>query len=506
MHALRFALWFAVRDLFERAGRGSSLVLLGNVALLVGASLLIFGLADGYQRVEFERFRRDPQALSLWVGDGESQLLTQPNLDRLMAGLAANLPEPGALRGLFPSYKVELEFFQVGPAQALTPPLHGRTLAPGDLFLEVGGDQELQWGTRFTGPADEGLIVTPALLQAVGAGVPPAKLKVLADRGWTLELPVRGVTRGELPLRHQFLVTEAFGRKLRAGEARAEFFDTGPVPAGWKEPEDLDGEQKKALEKILFDRKNNLLRVEVLDVPSGGQRWRLKVQPGKDAHTESEWRKIAADLHALMVRYGGRPGEAFVTQGDMPQAPAAEQPPYELAVVYVRGLADLQPVADVCKAIPLPVNDAIIRRLTDFARHAGAARAALGFLVVVFAVTAFVNVVLIQRLRMRQKRTELGMLKAMGVSPPRLLLVCLTEAALVWLLGTLTGLAVGVPLGYGASWLLAEAPEERWLAFSFPWLLAVLVPLAAAAGCFGSTLWATRTARRSSPLESLAQG
>ena len=77
-----------------------------------------------------------------------------------------------------------------------------------------------------------------------------------------------------------------------------------------------------------------------------------------------------------------------------------------------------------------------------------------------------------------QRRREMGLLRAIGASQTQVVRSVLAEAALMGVIGTLIGLAVGVPLQWYA--LQVIFPEETGFSFAvyIPWTEALLIAAA----------------------------
>ncbi len=132
-------------------------------------------------------------------------------------------------------------------------------------------------------------------------------------------------------------------------------------------------------------------------------------------------------------------------------------------------------------------------------------------LVAVSAVIAAVGLVNLLTIGVVQRRRELGLLRALGVSNDQVRRMVLLEAAHITIAATVTGLVLGVAYGWaGAQSLLGSVPMPP--AFSAPNLVAPAVPWAPVAVIVAATavltlvaaVVPTRLATRVAPVEALA--
>ena len=491
---LRFLFGFAWQDLFERNARRTTRVLLVTVAVLSGFTLAVYGLALGYQRVRLQRLQRDPLALCLWA--------TVPTLgDKVKPEQIAALRRRLGESSCFPFREAEMDWF-VRPKNeelAHSTSLTGRTLAPDDPLLQ---SFPLRSGRGFEQADAEGVIVTESMLRILDqrADVTSLRLRARAS-GEPIDVAVLGVTQAPLPLGHTFLMTEEYHRRLLTEDPNPAVANvrTGPVPASWPEPEHLPQTVKNALDSY------NILPPRIEKRADGGKVWLL--ESSDNPQLRSNWLACVNRIHQLMLESDRRlkPAPDFVRIVLPGTAPRAQLPAgYDGVGIYVGDLPQLKPAAEAAQEAGLSVNRDVIEQIEAIGRASRAAVLLLTLVVVVLGTLSFWNIKVIQELRSLQKVSEIGMLKAIGMSNGLLRQVYLTEAALVWALGTVGGTALGLTTGLAASWMLAEHPEERWTAFYCPWDVWLGVAGMGGVACWLSTLFATQRARRGSPIETLS--
>jgi len=132
-------------------------------------------------------------------------------------------------------------------------------------------------------------------------------------------------------------------------------------------------------------------------------------------------------------------------------------------------------------------------------------------LVAVSAVIAAVGLVNLLTIGVVQRRRELGLLRALGLTSPQIRRMVLIEAAHVTLTALVFGLALGIAYGWVAaqSLLGSVAMPPLWMSPTFvapaiPWLPVAIVIVATAALTLVAAVVPTRIATRTAPVEALA--
>ncbi|MBD3943135.1 ABC transporter permease [Microbacterium sp. NEAU-LLC] len=132
-------------------------------------------------------------------------------------------------------------------------------------------------------------------------------------------------------------------------------------------------------------------------------------------------------------------------------------------------------------------------------------------LVAVSAVIAAVGLVNLLTIGVVQRRRELGLLRALGVSTGQVRRMVLLEAAHITIAATATGLVLGIAYGWaGAQSLLGSvAVPPSWSAPTFvapavPWLPVAIIVVATAVLTLVAAVVPTRLATRVAPVEALA--
>lgn len=121
------------------------------------------------------------------------------------------------------------------------------------------------------------------------------------------------------------------------------------------------------------------------------------------------------------------------------------------------------------------------------------------------ALIAAVGVVNSLSLAVLQRRRELGLLRALGLSAVQVRRMILAESAQLVLAAVVCGLALGTLYGWiGAQSLLGQIPGGGIVAPAIPWPFIGAIAFAAAALAIGASIAPTRRATRVSPVTALA--
>ena len=173
---------------------------------------------------------------------------------------------------------------------------------------------------------------------------------------------------------------------------------------------------------------------------------------------------------------------------------------YAKASVRVRRHSDVAPVEKAIQAMGFETRTLLAQldKMRTFFVFVDVLLAAIGTVALLVAGLGIINTLLISVLERRQ---EIGICKAIGASDGDLLVLFLTEAGLIGLMGGLGGLA----LGRGVAWILEIAVNAyarthgvtaHLDVFAFPiWLLAATVGFAAAISVLAGVSPALRAAR-----------
>ncbi|WP_348787748.1 ABC transporter permease [Leifsonia sp. NPDC080035] len=121
------------------------------------------------------------------------------------------------------------------------------------------------------------------------------------------------------------------------------------------------------------------------------------------------------------------------------------------------------------------------------------------------ALIAAVGVVNSLSLSVMQRRRELGLLRALGLSAAQVRRMILAESVQLTVAAVLTGLVLGAAYGWiGAQALLGQIPGGGLVVPAVPWPFLALIVVAAAALAVTASVAPTRRATRVSPVEALA--
>jgi hypothetical protein len=501
----RFLLRYAVRDLFEWHAAKSTSLVLANLAGIAFFALLIFGLAEGYERVRLHRLQQDFLTLCLPVGNRNivEQEFTPEKLKELETALEKKLewaPEGGLLK-IFPFLEMDLPWKQVKGKGAST--YSGRTVKAEDLVLQ---SRKGLLGRALTYPSDkQGVWVSAALLKYLGGDPknPPPTLSVLRIASGNLcELPLLDVLDQPLPQGHEFLITEeSFESIVTDPDKRVTEIRTGPVPDGWPDTDELPQPLKDKLQK------------ENIEGPSptrkaGKTVWRFQAADLLNGLRLSQWTATLNGIYDRLVNECKLPDgpsfKEFEVLDEIEEKPINMNP--SRVGIYVKDVLYLKDAASVAKDLGYDYPEDTIAQIESIRQSSTIIQLVLAAIVAAVAFLAAWNTWVILHLRTQQKIPEVGMLKAMGMGNAMLRSLYLTEGFVLWL--------IGVPLGVGLGWLAGQwverlIPEDAQgptIEFYCPWYGVAVIIGVALVVILITTLWASWHARRAPPMESLSSG
>jgi hypothetical protein len=492
---LRFLGSYAWRDLFERSAWGTTAVIMATLAVVVALTLLAFGLAEGFERVRLARLKNDPQTLCLWVGYSGEPIL-QHDRARIREHLVQRFGAEDAIRGAFPFREVPFHWVD-GSDPTQRPQVLGRTLAPGDPLLQ---GRAFRSGGAFRDASAEGVVVSRHMLEQLhlSPDAPPAEIELEGHSGVVRKVPVVGVLEEAVPPNNLgFVITEPFYVALRTQDqnVRSPQVRTGPVPGKWPEPEDLPELMKRALQQYG-------VMTPVLRTYRGQDVWVLTSRGGI-AYRLNVWKSYLEGLQRTAKELNLPTDPAFGQVTPLQKLPEEPLPEPTRLALYLRDLPHLKPAAEEIDKLGFFVNKDVVAQIESIHRSSAAIRTLLTAIILVIGVQAGWGMTVIQGLRARQKVTEIGMLKAMGVDNQLMRQLYLAESAVLWLFGALLGAGLGVFAGWAIeNWLPGDA-QGRMVEFDCPWFYLVGAAGGALVLCLLSTLVATHRARKASPIESL---
>lgn len=510
--------WFAWRDLTRPGARRTTLVSAVTVAVVTALTLIIFGLCSGYEAIRQDRIVHDPLTLCIWVGDPryQSTRVSPEKLAMLREKVPAALDDSTGFLGCCPFREVRgIDWFLAAEGRRdYSVELLGRTIAPDDPLFESrplrspsDGGAEQPAPNPIELLEQGGAIITPRLLEEVyweeGAGIPET-LRIRSPGGDEIEVPVRGITKQDLPLGHLFVITEEYLQEISTESPPVENVATGPVPDDWPAPADLPEAVQEAL-----DVYGILTPLE--EATSQGRIWLLRSMV-PSGFRKSTWVLYARQLQAMMTACGFKEGSQFAQVQLRGSQPAGSPPreDYDRVMIRLKEAQYLKPARDAVTEdadLGIPVFDSEdtlekLAKLDDYARQLRSF--SLG-IVLALAFTAGWNLLLIQSLRIEQKTEEIGMLKAMGMTSGAIQVLYVVEAALLWFAGFLLGCTAAWPAGkflFGPS-LLSDTATEAKIAFQITPAVLALTLVISPLVCLLATWIATRNAVRRSPIETL---
>jgi lipoprotein-releasing system permease protein len=129
-------------------------------------------------------------------------------------------------------------------------------------------------------------------------------------------------------------------------------------------------------------------------------------------------------------------------------------------------------------------------------------------ILVLIVLVAAVNIVSSLVMLVLEKRRDIGVLRAMGVTPTGILKIFLLQGTVIGAVGTATGLGAGAAVSYALGrWHLLRLPGEIYFLDTLPVKIEALdfalVGAAALVICFAASLYPAWQAARLAPVQAI---
>jgi len=438
---------YSIRDLFDRRTYITATAIVLTVALVTGLSFFALAIPEAANRAQTDRLKQNPLALTLWawphggsVGQPISDQSYKIVADRLKAELGGRLVTSAPFH--------EIRFQWVRHTAEYSVPFRGRDWSgSSDPLANYLGDAERYCsGGPFADSASPGVIVTRRMVNELGYSEIPAAGTSLTlqslDSGAPISVPLVGVLKDPLPLGHSFVLTSSFCQQLQATEPDypCRTIRSGPVPKEWH---DDDGQMSKGVAEYL-------LAEEVSNVPvrrtSGELVWSL-TSTRAEPHRISAWRRKLRGINETISRELRHASLDF-EKAEFPEKeytpPSASQIGYQYMGMSVRDLNDLEAISPILDRLEIHANEGIIPQMKAYRDAADAAVRTLEHLSAIVALMAAVSLLAMSLLRILPKKSDIGMLRAVGMSNFTLILLYGFESLILGI----AGIALGVVLSF----------------------------------------------------------
>jgi hypothetical protein len=336
-------------------------------------------------------------------------------------------------------------------------------------------------------------------------------------KGGTREVPLLDVadpkfesgSTGEqvLPLGHEFLIAEAFETTLLRENPNLSSpnITFGPVPKDWPTTvAEIPQSLHEALNELQLELSMKTLgdshRWELYSTNFGTEtlvtQWRTHVERISEIMANSPRSDDSADTYSAVKQLPLQvPAQA--------QRPVAQRETYDWLGVYVDSLDSLTPADQLLREAKLAsFNQSVIQRLlklNDQTRMTLQILLGIGLVVVGLAMW---NMFALEYHRNALKVSEIGMLKAMGMTRQWLLKLAIFEATILLICGVLLGLLLGIGMGLGGSFY-QYGSEQMLLGFALEPLPLVLGLVVSTCICLVGSVLATYRVHSAPPSESL---
>jgi hypothetical protein len=485
---VRGVFWLAWTGLFRTGVRFVTWVSIFSLVVILVLSLDTYGFLRGYWLVQKELLLEDPLSLCLWVGspglkDAEFTPERRQHLSELLS--------TRDYVAYWLLYEMELHIQRLDQPH-YTVPILGRTRSK----IDPLSHNLSQVGNT----VGAGIYVSDRLPSQIGAKDIPSRVTVCGPTGVLSNVDVRGSITRQLPWNHNFVVDEEWYRQYLEDNSnqRSQFILSGPVPCEWPTNfQDLPDIVRSAFDTY------SLLPLHVQE-RSDGKFWLLETSQ-ENGYTRGQWSSFIKQLAQLMEHSGYKPASESMWQ-DLSDLTPKEfvMPEPNLALIQVRSVDQLREVKSLLENHGFNVRDTneTLSRMEHIYRSSVTAGVMLLAGWILTGIGFFLTLIGLHTLRVNSKLPQIGMLKAIGMSPTQLELLFLYESLIIVSCGTV----IGVPTAYlvgsiTGPWVVPGGNKYPTLAFYVPWqvtagLICILVIF-----CVCINLIASRKAVRTSPIE-----
>ncbi|MCA9068043.1 MAG: FtsX-like permease family protein [Planctomycetaceae bacterium] len=454
--------------------RSITIAMVATITVLCATWIAVSGLMDGAERVSEYRVDRRPLSRRILLGDEDLKPLLPSQIDLLEQQVRGELGD-------------RLEF--VSPFRVLEWALEdlyemkGRTinLAPGEdpqthpLFRDLG----LEWDRSDEVPL--GLFLCPRFFDKPGFDRknPPEFLSIDLRRPIDLtnnqvnpiqieQIPVRGVLKENPNELVYFIIPEADANELLMHPPRQAVRMT-PLPNAWLD----SNETLTAIEEAAkqFGKSSEESDPAVSDAYVDGKD-RLNIELQDRFWSQAEWNALSEHLRSRFPLPDSDDGSPLpLSEIQDSRGGASPKPPkhYPLVGMYFEDPDALPIAADLLSKDPIlegHVDNVIAELIKQLRSFSEAKEVILDTVKLALILLCFVSVSIVQFFRCVIRRSEAGMLKAMGLSNRMLCAIVSWEGACIWLVGTTLGWGIGWIWGRVRSAQLYAQEVEAQLGFA----------------------------------------
>ena len=486
-HRLSFLFVYAYHDLFERKKWGTTVPAVLTVLLTLTASLLVYELFRGDVRVGYEKIRRDPANRSLWYGSPMLDMMNAAR-ERVVAEQVAKALPPGHMKAVHRFSRTPSDWEWLNKNHDFVARLFGRTLSPEDDFLESFPQEPAASSHRRLGPNDQGIVVSRRLLERLEypPDEPAPKTLAVKLRGGQFEVPVLGVTRHDLPLWADFVLSDGFEAWLRARDVnrpRREV-NVGPVPDRWVEAT-RRAELPEAV--VTMMRQTYHLEYPVLKHHGDGWDWQLDRELTTEPPPFDVWKAMLGQIDREMVEQGFPHAglDAKLKLDTDLRADPRETHQFLAVVVEIEDLPKARDAANAALRAAVPVARVDLAQPINYEACdqvvALQARAAQSYLLVArilcgLALYALVQLLCLEWIRAEHTVPEFAMIETLGLTRGSLVLLGIIEGTILAAFGAILGSFLGIGLGF----LIASvfyAGDPVLVCLGFTWSVKTLTTL-----------------------------
>jgi len=421
---IAFYYWFAMQDLTDKRSWITTAAIFINLTCIFCFITVLLGTPAALELIRKNHLKQNPTALSVEFDKGAGAMVDIKLHEKEKYEKAFNdNPNLGA-RAVSFFRNQKLEFYLPDGSMEL----RGRTVDKNDLVINAAGfsdkfGKDISWIT-----------ISNTFKTQLASALDPTKEFITirsAITGNKKTIRVAGYYSSDFDSSGFFMISDRAALDLKnEPNPKSKWITTGPLPKSWM-VKILPEKVNQYLEKYSLRRPS----VETRTFPVGkdAKCWRL------DSTTDSgekltDWKEhlFALGLH-MNENYGEDTVEfkvisSFDIETSVDGTKKESGITFDIGVLYVKDLENLGPcIRELKKNGCRPLNPETEAQLREINASTASIKTGLNSICIVIIILGAINTWFLEFFRLRQKIPEIGLLRSIGITDGKLLLLCLVE-------------------------------------------------------------------------------
>lgn len=421
---IAFYYWFAMRDLMDKRSLCTTVAIILNLLFIFGFITIILGVPSALELIRKNHLKQNPTALSVEFDKGAGVMVDIKLHEKEKYEKAFNDNSNLGLRALSFFRNQKLEFYLPDGCMEL----RGRTVDKNDLVIKAAGfpdkfGQDLSW-----------IAISNTLKNQLTGALDQTKEFITirsATTGNKKTIKVAGYYSSDFDSSGFFMISDKAALELKnEPNPKSKWITTGPLPKSWI--------VKKLPDKVSEYLDKYSLRtpsIETRTFPDGkdAKCWRL------DSTTDSgekltDWKDHLFALGSHMKEnYGEDTSDfkvisSFDIEGGVDWTKKESATSFDIGVLYVKDLENLGPcIRELKKNGCRPLNPQVEAQLREINDSTAWIKKGLNAVSMFVIILGAINTGFLEFFRLRQKIPEIGLLRSIGITDGKLLLLYLIE-------------------------------------------------------------------------------